>query len=38
MWDIGMVAMGAAFFVIAVGYVKGCELLVKDPAKKEPVK
>jgi hypothetical protein len=38
MWDIGMLAIGVAFFVIAILYVKGCELLVKDPAKKEPVK
>jgi hypothetical protein len=34
MWDIGMIVMGVAFFVIAVLYVKGCELLVKkEPGK-----
>lgn len=34
MWDFGMLAMGVAFFAIAIFYVKGCALL----AKKEPVK
>jgi hypothetical protein len=34
MWDFGMLAIGVAFFAIAISYVKGCELLVK----KEPVK
>jgi hypothetical protein len=34
MWDIGMAAVGVAFFAIAILYVKGCNLL----AKKEPVK
>lgn len=34
MWDLGMLAIGVAFFGIAIAYVKGCELL----AKKEPVK
>jgi hypothetical protein len=34
MWDIGMLAIGVAFFTIAILYVKGCELLVKkEPAK-----
>jgi len=34
MWDFGMVAMGVAFFAIAILYVRGCELLVKkEPAK-----
>jgi hypothetical protein len=37
MWDIGMLAIGVAFFAIAIAYVKGCELLVKDLTK-EPVK
>jgi hypothetical protein len=27
MWDISMIAMGIAFFVIAFAYVKGCDLL-----------
>ena len=34
MWDLGMSAIGVAFFAIAVLYVKGCNLL----AKKEPAK
>lgn len=29
MWDIGMLAIGVAFFAIAIAYVKGCESLVK---------
>jgi hypothetical protein len=34
MWDFGMLAIGVAFFAIAISYVKGCELLVKkEPAK-----
>ncbi len=34
MWDLGMLAMGVAFFAIAIGYVKGCELLsIKESAK-----
>ncbi len=34
MWDIGMFAIGVAFFAVAILYVKGCELLVKkEPAK-----
>ena len=38
MWDIGMLAIGVTFFAIAIAYVKGCELLVKGPARKEPSK
>ena len=34
MWDIGMLAIGVAFFVIAIAYVKGCNLLVKKEASK----
>ena len=34
MWDLGMSAIGVAFFAIAIFYVKGCNLL----AKKEPTK
>ncbi len=34
MWDLGMLAIGVAFFAIAIFYVTGCELLIK----KEPVK
>jgi hypothetical protein len=34
MWDIGMLAISATFFAIAVLYVNGCQLLVnKGPAK-----
>jgi hypothetical protein len=34
MWDIGMLAIGVAFFTIAILYVKGCALLVKkEPSK-----
>lgn len=29
MWDFGMLAIGVAFFAIAIAYVNGCELLVK---------
>jgi hypothetical protein len=27
MWDAGMIAIGVAFFAIAIAYVKGCDLL-----------
>ena len=27
MWDISMIAIGLAFFAIAIAYVKGCDLL-----------
>jgi len=34
MRDIGMLAIGVAFFAIAILYVKGCAFLVKkEPAK-----
>lgn len=34
MWDIGMLAIGVAFFAIAIAYVRGCDLLGrKEPAK-----
>jgi len=34
MWDLGMSAMGVAFFTVAVLYVRGCSLLSKKgPAK-----
>ena len=34
MWDLGMSAIGVAFFAIAVLYVRGCSLLSKKgPAK-----
>lgn len=39
MWDIGMLAIGVAFFAIAIAYVKGCNLLVKHPeGRTEPTK
>ena len=37
MWDVGVLAIGVGFFVIAIAYVKGCELLVKNSTK-EPAK
>jgi hypothetical protein len=27
MWDISMIAIGIAFFAVAIAYVKGCDLL-----------
>jgi hypothetical protein len=27
MWDISMIAIGIAFFTIAIAYVKGCDQL-----------
>jgi hypothetical protein len=27
MWDISMIAIGIAFFAIAISYVKGCDRL-----------
>lgn len=27
MWDIAMIALGITFFVIAIAYVHGCDLL-----------
>jgi hypothetical protein len=27
MWDISMIAIGIAFFAIAIAYVQGCDLL-----------
>jgi hypothetical protein len=27
MWDISMIAIGIAFFIIAIAYVKGCDRL-----------
>ncbi len=27
MWDISMIAIGIAFFAIAIAYVRGCDLL-----------
>jgi hypothetical protein len=29
MWDIGCIAAGVAFFIIAIAYVTGCERLCK---------
>lgn len=34
MWDLGMSALGVAFFAIAIFYVKGCNLLAKKEAAK----
>ncbi len=34
MWDLGMSAIGIAFFAIAILYVKGCNLLTKKEAGK----
>jgi hypothetical protein len=33
MWDLGMLAIGVFFFVVAIAYVKGCERLSSGGAK-----
>jgi hypothetical protein len=38
MWDISMIAIGIAFFAIAIAYVRGCDLLSHKNQPREAAK